>query len=112
MKPDVNLSKTVFGKLKIFLNLQYTNFELEIYLPTPKITGTDTFDQNNRLEVNEFLQIKGHTNAYAIGDCTNTKEFKMAAHAERQGELLGSNFLRSLKNQPLNPYKTGKKTFF
>ena len=36
----------------------------------------------------------------------------MAAHAERQGELLGSNFLRSLKNQPLNPYKTGKKTFF
>ena len=36
----------------------------------------------------------------------------MAAHAERQGELLGSNFLRSLKNQPLNPYKTGKKPFF
>ena len=35
----------------------------------------------------------------------------MAAHAERQGELLGSNFLRSLKNQPLNPYKTGKKHF-
>jgi len=80
MKPDLTLSKTVFG--------------------------TDTFDQNNRLEVNEFLQVKGHTNVYAIGDCTNTKEFKMAAHAERQGELLGSNFLRSLKNQPLNPYKT------
>ena len=30
MKPDVNLSKTVFGKLKIFLNLLYTNFELEM----------------------------------------------------------------------------------
>ena len=108
MKPDLTLSKTVFGKWKIFLILLFSNFELS----TPKITGTDTFDQNNRLEVNEFLQVKGHTNVYAIGDCTNTKEFKMAAHAERQGELLGSNFLRSLKNQPLNPYKTGKKTFF
>ena len=36
----------------------------------------------------------------------------MAAHAERQGELLGSNFLRSLKNQPLNPYKTGNNYLF
>ena len=64
--------------------------------------------ENNRLVVNEFLQVKGHSNAYAIGDCTNTKEFKMAAHAGRQGELLAENFLRSLKGRDTKPYQTGK----
>ena len=44
---------------------------------------------------------------YGIGDCVNTNEFKMAAHAEKQGVLIASNIVSSIKGQPLKPYQTG-----
>lgn len=74
---------------------------------TYHFAGPESFEKD-RLVVNEFLQVKGHSNVYAIGDCTNTKEFKMAAHAGRQGELLAENLLRNLKGRDAKPYQTGK----
>ena len=68
---------------------------------------SETFDENNRLIVNEVLQIKGYSNVYGIGDCINTKEFKMAAHAEQHGLLIAENMIRSMKDKTLKPYKTG-----
>lgn len=61
--------------------------------------------EGNRLKVNGYLQIEGYTNVYGIGDCVNTKEHKMAAHASTHAKLLASNFVRELKGQPLNEYK-------
>jgi len=72
---------------------------------TQNILGPESFEKD-RVVVNEFLQVKGHSNVYAIGDCTNTKEFKMAAHAGRQGELLAENLLRNLKGRDAKPYQT------
>ena len=71
------------------------------------LLDSEAFDENNRLIVNEVLQIKGYSNVYGIGDCVNTKEFKMAAHAEQHGLLIAENMIRSMKDKTLKPYKTG-----
>merc|ERR1712107_647049 len=78
-RPDLSLTETVFESEKF---------------------------ENNLLKVNEYLQIEGCTNIYGIGDCCNTKEFKMAAHAERQAECLVQNFLSTIKGHDKKPYKT------
>ena len=63
------------------------------------LLDSETFDENNRLIVNEVLQIKGYSNVYGIGDCVNTKEFKMAAHAEQHGLLIAKNTTTVMKSQ-------------
>ena len=65
----------------------------------------------NRILVNEFNQIKGLNNIFAIGDVANmiTEEFPnglpmMAQPAIQQGEQLGENMLHLIAEKPMRPF--------
>merc|ERR1711935_1285805 len=44
------------------------------------LVPVDHVASNNRVKVNEFLQLAGFPHIYAIGDCCNTDEYKMASY--------------------------------
>lgn len=65
----------------------------------------------NRLSVNEYNQVKGFKNIFAIGDvaCMSLKDNPnghpmMAQPAIQQGRNLGENLIRLLDNKPLIPF--------
>src|SRR5690606_20796174 len=65
----------------------------------------------NRLSVNEYSQVKGFKNIFAIGDvaCMKLKDAPhghpmMAQPAIQQGRNLGENLVRLLENKPLSPF--------
>ncbi|XP_076773063.1 ferroptosis suppressor protein 1 isoform X1 [Arvicanthis niloticus] len=66
---------------------------------------------NGALRVNEFLQVEGYSNIYAIGDCADIKEPKMAYHAGLHANIAVANIVNSMKQRPLKPYKPGALTF-
>lgn len=79
------------------------------------IKGLDAEDyvtRGNRLMVNEFNQVKGFENIFAIGDiaCMQTKAFPnglpmMAQPAIQQGEQLGDNLIELVEGKPMKPFK-------
>ena len=56
-------------------------------------------------QVNEFLQVPGLSNIFAVGDCCNTDEHKMAAFAGAHGDTVAKNILQDLMGGPPSPYK-------
>ncbi len=78
------------------------------------IDGLDAEDfitRGNRLEVNEFSQVKGFEHIFAIGDiaCMKTEDCPeglpmMAQPAIQQGEQLGDNLLRLIEDQSLESF--------
>lgn len=64
--------------------------------------------ENGALLVNEHLQISGMENVYAIGDCADIKEPKMAYHAGLHAAVAVENIVRSLSKKSLKIYKPGK----
>ena len=65
------------------------------------------FDSNGRLKVSSALQVIGVENVYAIGDCCNTSEEKMAAHAESHAICVATNIWRTLQGKNRLPYRQG-----
>lgn len=68
--------------------------------------------RSNRIEVNQFNQVKGFNNIFAIGDVAQMTTDKtphghpmMAQPAIQQGKQLGENLLRLIENKPLKPFK-------
>jgi len=68
-------------------------------------------NRGNRILVNEFNQLKGFNNIFAIGDiaCMETDEFPyglpmMAQPAIQQGEQLGDNILKFIENKAMTPF--------
>jgi NADH dehydrogenase len=67
---------------------------------------------NGRILVNEFCQVKGYDNIYAIGDIgqmTNDPAFPkgypmVAQVAIQQGKLVAGNLKKLLRQQPLEPF--------
>jgi NADH dehydrogenase FAD-containing subunit len=74
-------------------------------------TDETKFDRNNRLKVNQYLQVEGCKNVYAIGDCINTPEAKMAAHATTHAQTVAANLLREIKGEEMNPYKQSNNLY-
>jgi len=78
------------------------------------IRGLDSdkfVSKGNRINTNEYNQVTGFTNIFAIGDVANvqTKEnpfgFPMMAQpAIQQGRQLGDNLLRLIENKPMIPF--------
>jgi len=66
----------------------------------------ESIDENGRIKVNEFLQLPGNANIYALGDCCNTQENKMAAYAMKHAELVVANLLREVRGKTPSPYQT------
>ncbi|XP_054428651.1 ferroptosis suppressor protein 1 isoform X2 [Pteronotus mesoamericanus] len=63
------------------------------------------------LRVNEYLQVEGYSHIYAIGDCAEVKEPKMAYHAGLHANIAVTNIVNSMKQRPLKAYKPGALTF-
>ncbi|XP_062852200.1 apoptosis-inducing factor 2 isoform X1 [Trichomycterus rosablanca] len=62
---------------------------------------------NETLKVNKHLQVEGFDNIYAVGDCANVNEPKMAYHAELHANVAATNIINSLSGKPLTTYQTG-----
>ncbi|MFT5216024.1 MAG: NADH dehydrogenase [Glaciecola sp.] len=68
-------------------------------------------DRINRYKVNQFNQVDGYDNIFALGDIAymETEAYpkghpQVAQPAIQQGKLLGKNLLRLISNQPLKPF--------
>lgn len=93
-------------------------FNSETVIWTAGVMGAtiDGFEETiiqrgNRLKVNEFNQVEGFTDIFAIGDVASviTEQTPMghpmmAQPAIQQGDLLASNLVRIAKNKPLKPF--------
>lgn len=73
---------------------------------TTKTFAPDAFedDEGRRLKVDDKLLIKGQTNVYAIGDCCNTKEEKLGAHAANHAKTVAWNIWRDMEGKEKQPY--------
>jgi len=74
--------------------------------------GKDAVNMGGRIEVDEFNRVKGFENIYAIGDVASmvSEEYPrghpmIAPAAMQQGQNLAKNLVRSVKNQPMKPFK-------
>lgn len=65
---------------------------------------------NGALKVNQHLQVDGFSNTYAVGDCANVNEPKMAYHAGLHATVAVSNIANSLSGKELTSYQTGTHT--
>ncbi|KAL0964298.1 hypothetical protein UPYG_G00321950 [Umbra pygmaea] len=63
--------------------------------------------ENGCLRVNKYLQVEGYDNVYAVGDCANILEPKLAYHAGLHAGVAVTNITNSLMEKPLKPYKPG-----
>ncbi|KAJ1143439.1 hypothetical protein NDU88_009748 [Pleurodeles waltl] len=67
----------------------------------------DKLASNGALKVNKHLQVEGHSNIYAIGDCADVNEPKMAYYAGVHAKVAVTNIINSLKNKPLTSHNPG-----
>ncbi|XP_038599830.1 ferroptosis suppressor protein 1 isoform X2 [Tachyglossus aculeatus] len=72
---------------------------------------SDKLATNGALRVNEHLQVEGFDQIYAIGDCADVKEPKMAYHAGLHANVVVANIVNSMKQKPLQSYRPGALTF-
>lgn len=70
----------------------------------------------DRIRVNQYNQVVGYDTIFAIGDIASMETEKypqghpmMAQPALQQGDLLGENLVKLLKNQPMEPFEYNDK---
>lgn len=61
-------------------------------------------DAMGRLQVNSFLQVDGHENVFAVGDCNDVKERKLGMLASQQGTRTAKNILAHAEGKALTKY--------
>lgn len=73
-------------------------------------------ERADRIKVNEFNQVLGYDNIFAIGDIASMASEKnpqghpmMAQPAIQQGNLLAENLIRKLKNKEMKPFEYNDK---
>ncbi|XP_078614183.1 ferroptosis suppressor protein 1-like [Branchiostoma floridae x Branchiostoma japonicum] len=64
-----------------------------------------SMEDNGSLKVNNFFEVQGTEGIYAIGDCTNIPETKMAYRAGMHAELLAKNILAQETGGTKKEYK-------
>lgn len=60
------------------------------------------------LKVNDHMQVQGFTNIYAVGDCADVNEPKMAYHAALHADVAVNNIANSVSGKELKSYRTGE----
>ena len=69
---------------------------------------SDSLDEKKRIQVNEYLQVKGYKNIFALGDCTDVSEEKLAINAKRHATVTVDNVYRLKEGKQLRPYRVSK----
>jgi NADH dehydrogenase len=77
----------------------------------PGLDGKELITRGNRILVNQFNQVKGFENVYALGDiaCMQSEEYPyghpmMAQPAIQQGKHLGKNLIRLINEKEMKPF--------
>jgi NADH dehydrogenase len=80
-------------------------------VPIKGLNASALIERANRYKVNEYNQVEGYDNIFAIGDIAlmTSEDYpkghpQVAQPAIQQGNLLGKNLLRLLSNKPLKPF--------
>jgi len=80
--------------------------------PVGGLNASALVDRANRYKVNEFNQVEGYDNIFAIGDIAlmTSEDYpkghpQVAQPAIQQGKLLGKNLLKLAQKQPMKPFK-------
>ncbi|XP_049926508.1 apoptosis-inducing factor 2 [Epinephelus moara] len=85
--------------------------EIKTEYPDKKVVLTaGCLADNGALKVNDHLQVEGFSNVFAVGDCANVNEPKMAYHAGLHATVAVSNIINSLSGKELTSYRTGNVT--
>ncbi|XP_071370848.1 ferroptosis suppressor protein 1 isoform X2 [Centroberyx affinis] len=66
--------------------------------------------ENGALKVNAQLQVEGFSNIFAVGDCADVREPKMAYHAGLHAAVAVSNIINSNNGKDLTSYYPGRVT--
>ena len=84
-----------------------------------KVAGLDSkslVEKVERIRVNQYNQVVGYNNIFAIGDIASMESEKypqghpmMAQPALQQGDLLGENLVKLLANKPMKPFEYNDK---
>lgn len=72
----------------------------------------DKMNKLGRLNVDEFLQVKDVPDVYAIGDCNDVSEIKLAYGAETQGKYVADNLKHKHEGKDMKPYNVNSKFTF
>jgi NADH dehydrogenase len=79
--------------------------------PVNGLRAEALMDRINRYKVNQFNQVQGYDNIFALGDIAymETEAYpkghpQVAQPAIQQGKLLGKNLMRLLNKKPLKPF--------
>ena len=64
-------------------------------------------ERNGAIKVDEYLRVEGEEDIYAIGDCCNSPNIKLAYAAAEQAKLLVSNIQARLSGKKQKPWKPG-----
>lgn len=71
-----------------------------------KTALADKIGDHGALKVDEYLRVEGYENIYAVGDCNNVPETKLAYGAKLQGKVAVSNICKHFNNSsPLDVYQ-------
>tara|TARA_R100001369_G_scaffold20091_1_gene36655 strand:+ start:134619 stop:135935 length:1317 start_codon:yes stop_codon:yes gene_type:complete len=80
--------------------------------PVQGLNASAMLEKANRYEVNQFNQVNGYSNVFAIGDIAvmETEDFPkghpmVAQPAIQQGKHLAKNILRSIKGEKMQPFE-------
>lgn len=106
LRPNNALTKKIFGK--ILYNKKLMNYQSSIFF---LMAGDSKFNDEGRIKVNDELMVIGENAIYAIGDCCDTKEVKMAAHCKLHGDLITDNIVADVKGEPKKKYGGGMNAF-
>ncbi|XP_078483042.1 ferroptosis suppressor protein 1-like [Ciona intestinalis] len=108
---DLTLNKHVEGQ--VVKTTGGKEVTADLVVPCTGITVNNQFfkealsgalTEHGALEVNEYFQVKGHEDIYAMGDVTNVKEEKMAYTAKIHADLIKSNLLAEASDRTKKAY--------
>ena len=68
-------------------------------------------DSHDCLRVNNFLQVDGQTDIYAVGDCCNADELNTAHFAELHANVVAKNIQLGVAGKNYVSYKPGDVDF-
>lgn len=118
-----NVRVTNYGGRTITTNSNLT-FETATVIWTAGVQGAaihgldskSLVERVERIRVNQYNQVVGYNNIFAIGDIASMESEKypqghpmMAQPALQQGDLLGENLVKFLDNKPMKPFEYNDK---